>query len=422
MADKEVRNRKKVDKAGDLENQEDTKKETPKVQRSVTRVIVQVLAGIVAVFCLYLVLAPSPIEPVSIVSEHPLPHFSGVLKPNTILQTVSKIAPGKLIGPESFEVDRDGNVYTGLGDGRVVKILYGTEQIVEIGRTGQFIDGCGTAELEETCGRPLGLHFDKDEDNLIICDAKGLLKMDIRSGAVTTLIPSSEGVAHVPFKFVNHLAISSKGVVYFTDSSWKWDRKDWAYLALEGGGQGRLMSYDLSTGESEVLMTGLFFPNGVALSPDEDFVLITETSTARIIRYFTAGLKKGIYDVFVDNLPGSPDNIRASVSGGYWVALPSIRKWPFSLLDAIGPYPALKKALAKVFPKHVFSSFVPNYGLVVKLDYYGDIVASYHDPDGSVISHISEVCEDAPNGVLYLGSFKNDFVGQLRITGDNHHL
>jgi len=60
------------------------------------------------------------------------------------------------------------------------------------------------------------------------------------------------------------------------------------------------------------------------------------------------GSRKGIYDLFSDNLPGTPDNIRAAKDGGYWVALPSIRKWPFSFLDSVGPYPNLKNAIAKV--------------------------------------------------------------------------
>ena len=65
-------------------------------------------------------------------------------------------------------------------------------------------------------------------------------------------------------------------------------------------------------------------------------------------RYFIKGKNKGIYDLFADNLPGFPDNIRASVNGGYWVALPSARKWPFSFLDFIAPYPRVKNIVAKV--------------------------------------------------------------------------
>lgn len=112
----------------------------------------------------------------------------------------------------------------------------------------------------------------------------GLLKLNIATSKLTTLISASKGVDDTPFKFLNSLAISSSNKVYFTDSSWKWERRDIPYLILEGGGQGRLMTYDLNTGETEVLLNGLFFPNGVALSPDEEFVVICETTASRIMR------------------------------------------------------------------------------------------------------------------------------------------
>lgn len=72
--------------------------------------------------------------------------------------------------------------------------------------------------------------------------------------------------------------------------------------------------------------------------------------------------------------------------------------------------------LFQLLPKNAVEGMVKKYGLIVKLDYYGDVIKSYHDPDGSAISKISEVYED-PNekGVLYLGSFKNNFLGKLKL-------
>ena len=59
--------------------------------------------------------------------------------------------------------------------------------------------------------------------------------------------------------------------------------------------------------------------------------------------------------------------------------------------------------------------FVPKYGLLVRLDERGDIVESFHDPTGTVINGVSEVHEDEEEGVLYLGSYKADFVGKLKL-------
>lgn len=46
----------------------------------------------------------------------------------------------------------------------------------------------------------------------------------------------------------------------------------------------RLLSLVPSTGEVRVVLDGLHFPNGLQLSKDRSFVLIAETTMARIIR------------------------------------------------------------------------------------------------------------------------------------------
>lgn len=62
-----------------------------------------------------------------------------------------------------------------------------------------------------------------------------------------------------------------------------------------------------------------------------------------------AGLNKGGMDTFMENLPGFPDNIRPSSSGGYWVAMSAVRPNPgFSMLDFLSQRPWIKKLLFKV--------------------------------------------------------------------------
>lgn len=357
---------------------------------------------------------PCPINPVALTQQHDLPVFDGAMTPNTVLQNVEKIGTDKLPGPESIQIDSKGVIYTGLKDGRIVKVTK-TGEVIELVRVGQKVDNCGEPDVEHICGRPLGLQFDKDEKNLIICDAYfGLLSLNIESNFLTVLLSASVGVEDIPFKFTNHLAISSSGKIYFTDSSWNWHRRDFPYIMLEGGGGGRLISFDPATNKTEVLLSGIYFANGVVISPKEDFVLVSETAKARITRVWLSGVDKGIYDIFTDNLPGYPDNLRLAKKGGYWLALGSVRKWPFSFLDLVGPYPEVKAVIAKVLSKESFLNFVKSYGLIVRIDEDGDIVESYHDPTGSTISHISEVYENS-NGDLYLGSYKQNYMAKLKL-------
>lgn len=70
-------------------------------------------------------------------------------------------------------------------------------------------------------------------------------------------------------------------------------------------------------------------------------------------RYYLKGPKKGTSDIFVDNLPGFPDNIKLNSRGNYFVGMGSVRfvgSSPLgSFLDLIGPYPGIKKVIAAVW-------------------------------------------------------------------------
>ena len=63
------------------------------------------------------------------------------------------------------------------------------------------------------------------------------------------------------------------------------------------------LRYDPSTGKTDMLLDGLYFANGVALSADEDYILVNETSRYRITRYWLKGDKAGSSEIFADNPP-----------------------------------------------------------------------------------------------------------------------
>ena len=61
-----------------------------------------------------------------------------------------------------------------------------------------------------------------------------------------------------------------------------------------------------------------------------------------------SSLMKGGADMFVENMPGLPDNIRLSSSGGHWVAMLAVRPNPgFSLLDFLSEQPWIKRMIFK---------------------------------------------------------------------------
>jgi sugar lactone lactonase YvrE len=99
--------------------------------------------------------------------------------------------PGE--GPEDVVVGPDGVIYTGLLDGRVLAIT----------------PEDGTArEIANTGGRPLGLEATAD-GRLLICDSpKGLLELDLKTGALTTLVTHDCGE---PLIFCSNVVAVSGG-------------------------------------------------------------------------------------------------------------------------------------------------------------------------------------------------------------------
>ena len=58
------------------------------------------------------------------------------------------------------------------------------------------------------------------------------------------------------------------------------------------------------------------------------------------------GSKAGTFDVFAENLPGLPDNISPSSSGGYWLGVAVTRQ--SRLLDIFNELPFLRTLIVKV--------------------------------------------------------------------------
>jgi sugar lactone lactonase YvrE len=335
----------------------------------------------------FLSFTPSPIAPLAW-KPQTAPRVTGVLEPNDTLMKAELLAQGQIHGPEDTAVDAQGRVYAGLHDGRVVRI---------------GIDG-KPETFAATGGRPLGMDFDAQGD-LILADAyKGLLRIDPQ-GHIKVLATEAEGV---PFVFTDDLDIASDGRIYFTDASSKFQQPDYLLDLLEGRPYGRLMRFDPASGKTEVLLDGLYFANGVALSQNEDFVLVNETYRYRIQRYWLKGDKAGTHDLFADNLPGMPDNLQGDRAGTFWVALPTPRK---SDADFLQNQPWIKAQLAKL-PRALWPK-PTSYGLAIALNEQGEIVQSLHDTSGT---HLRMVTSVKPVGdYLYLGSLDNDRIGKLKI-------
>lgn len=345
------------------------------------------LIGLLVVFIMLgsFLLTPSPVDSKAWDPPSP-PPLTGALAANERLRLADLLARGQAYGPEDTTVGPDGLLYSGTRDGFIIRV---------------FPDGRMEKWLE-TGGRPLGMVFDR-EGNLIVADAwKGLLSI-APDKTITVLAREAGGT---PFRFTNDVDIGPDGTIYFTDASSRFHQPDYQLDLLEMRPHGRLLRYSPRTRRAEVMPGNLYFANGVAVSPDGDFVLVNETWKYRILRYWLQGPRAGRAEVFADNLPGFPDNLAVDGDGRYWVAFPTLRN---ARVDALHRRPWLKDLVAKL--PDSLKPAPQAYGLVVAFDRYGNPVTSLHDTRGT---HLQEITSVTPHdGVLYFGSLHNDRIGRL---------
>ena len=247
---------------------------------SILKRLVFLVAALVGLIILYLLLWPVPISPEAWTAP-PAPPLTAQYERNSLLSTTERLSlgtetpsPGAGFGPEDVALDAEGRIYTGLDDGRIMRLQ---------------ADGTRSEVFSNTHGRPLGLAFDPG-GNLIVADAiKGLLSV-AHDGAVTVLATEADGV---PFGCTNDLDIAADGTIYFTDASSKFPLTNFTADILEHGPNGRFFAYNPKTKTTRTLMRDLCFANGVAISPDQSFALVVETGSYRLHRFWLKGAKQG---------------------------------------------------------------------------------------------------------------------------------
>jgi len=291
-------------------------------------------------------------------------------------------------GPEDVVVDLEGRLVTGGDDGRIWRWPERrTESPVE------------PQMLADTGGRPLGIEIDPRDGSLIVCDAyRGLLRVD-EDGAVTPLADTAGGT---PILFCNNASVARDGTVYFTDSSHRFPLHAWRKDLLEYRPNGRVLAWSPS-GAVEVVATGLYFPNGVALTPDEDALLVCETSSHRLVR---VTLATGSVEPLAD-LPAYPDNMSSVGDGTYWIALASPR---VPIVERLLPHPAVRR-IAALLPTALQPKPI-RYGLVALVDGDGTVLRTLHGPSGSY-HMVTGVRQHA--GSLWLGSLTERDVARVSL-------
>lgn len=337
------------------------------------------LASVVGYFLFW----PVPIDPVA--WQAPAnPGYQAAFAPNSRLANLQQLSIAGLHGPEDVAVDDDGRIYAATHEGSILRLSS---------------SGADPEVWANTGGRPLGIDFD-GSGNLIVADAyRGLLSV-APDGVVTTLTNTAGGI---PIHYADDVDVAADGKIYFSDASSKFGAEAWGGTfeaslidLMEHGGYGRLLVYNPEDGSTDTLLGGLHFANGVAVSHDQRSVLVNETGSYRVMRYWLVGPLAGEAEPFIEELPGFPDNISVGENGRYWLAMVSPRN---RLLDRASSKPFVRKLVQRM-PRFMRPTATA-YGHVVALNDAGDIVDNMQDPSGAY-PQITSVTETAE--YLYFGS------------------
>ena len=343
----------------------------------------------------YLALWPVPVAPAK--WDAPVDKgYVGDFSPNTELANLEQLDIGDIHGPE--------DVAAKMIDGRFFLFVSSQDGLIR-----KLDPLAGTHEtFADTKGVPLGLEFDS-QGNLIVADAyKGLLSID-PSGQVSVLSSSVDGTS---IDYADDLDITDEGLIYFSDASTKFGAAAAGSTMsaslleiMESAGTGRVLAYDPADGSTRTVMDGLVFANGVAMSPDSDYILVNETGRYRVLKHWIAGERAGETDVVIDNLPGFPDNINPGPDDSFFVGLVSKRA---PVLDQLAAKPFWRKVVWRL--PEFMKPAAENYGFVFQMDGNGNVIRTWQDPKG--IYPLTTGAIAPGDGFLYISSLGADHLGR----------
>ncbi|KQW53166.1 strictosidine synthase [Nocardioides sp. Root1257] len=281
----------------------------------------------------------------------------------------------------------EGAVFTGTEDGSIFRISH---------------DGASIERVAHTVGRPLGIEIDLD-GRLLVCDAHlGVLRVDPRSGAVESVVHDIE---NTPMAFCNNAAIASDGTVWFSDSSTKYGIERWKDDFVQDTRTGRLARLG-TDGTVEVVLEGLAFANGVALSADESYIAVAETGARTVVRWWLTGPRAGTRDLLASDLPGYPDNIARGSDGLIWISIASPTD---PVVERLQRAPLAVRKLVTRIPERL----QPAPKKTVRAQAYDDAGTLVHDIDVASSSYHMVTGVREHDGRLWLGSLHEPAVAVI---------
>lgn len=328
-----------------------------------------------------------------------VPPMDGVFKPNSLLDAAERVLDLPAI--DNLAATADGALHCSSGNrlfrvdlqARTTKLIGEFDGPISMlaarpaGGLAVAVEGAGLAIVDETgTTRSIGLPHDH-----AACLTAGLFEND------DTLL----------------LAVGSR---QHAMSDWKRD-------LMSHGASGLIIRHTISTGQTEILESGLAFPNGLARLPD-GAIAAAESWRHRIVTVKPGSPRPS---PVLRDLPAYPARLARASGGGYWLALFAPRRqltelvlreddYRTEMMATIPPEAWIGPDFAdggnaeqplqsgSVRQMGIMKPWAPSrsYGMVVRLDEALQPVASYHSRADGKVHGIASVAE--VGGALYAAS------------------
>jgi sugar lactone lactonase YvrE len=293
-------------------------------------------------------------------------------------------------------------------------------------RAGNEEDLTVFAEFDGSAG---GMNFCPDGRLMVCVAGKGLAFVD-EYGALAGAVDIAE---ELPIRCALSAVAGPDGAVYIAEGTIYHEPIKWYVDLMERRQAGRLIRCDPDTFETEVLLSGLSYPCGVAISRDGKWLLISESWKHTLSKFPLDNIQENHRELVIPNLPGYPGRISYSSDGGYWMCIFAMRtylvdfvlteeKYRKEMMRSIDPAYWVRPALcsgedfleplqaAHAITLGILKPWAPprSYGLVIKMDEDFEVTKSFHCRTGGKRHGITGVAEK--EGELYTVSKGNNMV------------
>jgi sugar lactone lactonase YvrE len=331
--------------------------------------------------------------------QHAIPSLDGPLSPNEALDDCRLIG-GPLPGVDDIAEGPDGVLYVSAGP-RVLRLSGpGYERRAVVAEFKAEVSG-------------LAVHPD---GRLLACVAEqGLAAVDAR-GCQRWL----SQVEDQPLNCLTSVAAALDGNIFISEGSQLNKAIEWRSDLMQKNRAGRVLVCGPGFESPKVLLRGLCYAHGLALSPDGRFLWLTESWSHRVSRAAVMGCNLGAVEPIIRNLPGYPARLSRAARGGFWLSIFALRThliefvlreddFRNEMMRTIAPQYWIAPALAtggdalepmqsgSIKALGIQKPWAPprSYGLIARIDKNGDVIDSLHSRVGGHCHGITAACETA---------------------------